>query len=151
MSEIASRTVRTRRKSRVPFGFTGESLVLGELKKRGFDARLDPRGRGMLVRERDTPPMRIHVKTARVTAWYVRRKCFVGPLAHQVTVFVLLGPASDPSAARFFVVKNRDLMLNVDRWRQWDDKHKSSISVAYAYVDYPSVKLWEDKWDILKS
>jgi hypothetical protein len=45
----------------------------------------------MLVRAGDSPPMPIRVKTAHVTPWYVRRANFVGRLANQVTVFVLIG------------------------------------------------------------
>jgi hypothetical protein len=101
--------MRQSEKSRVPSGFAGERLALGELKRRGFHAQLGPRGHGMFVRARDSPSRRIQVKTDDVTPWYVRRKCFVGCLANQVTVFVLLGLQTNLKTARFFLVKTEIL------------------------------------------
>jgi hypothetical protein len=49
------------------------------------------------------------VKTTHTTPWYVRRTSFVGSLANEVTVFVLLGFEGNGKFARFFVAKNRDL------------------------------------------
>jgi hypothetical protein len=87
----ATETSKIRRKSRPPTSFAGKHLVFGELKERGFDAQLGPREHEMIVRAGHSPPMRIQVKTTHSTLWYVRHTSFVGSLANEVTVFVLLG------------------------------------------------------------
>jgi hypothetical protein len=109
VSEVPDGTNRTKRKPRVPVGFAGQHLVLCELKKRGFDAQLGPVN-DMLVRAGDAPPTPVRVKTTHVTRWYVRWTSFVGDLANQVTVFVLIGLDGNPNSVRFFIVRNRDLM-----------------------------------------
>ena len=150
MSEIANGTNKTNRKSRVPSGFAGRHLVFGELKKRGFDAQLGPREHEMLVRAGDSPPLPVRVKTAHVTPWYVRRANFVGRLANQVTVFVLIGPEGNSRSARFFVVKNEDLLAQFRTTANWESTRKSSNRKAYGYIDSKSVEQYEDNWMILR-
>ena len=89
MSETAGEKNRRKRKSRVP---AGELLVMGELLRRGFAAQLSDREEHvLLVQAGDSAPKPVQVKTVHGTPWYVRRSSFVGSLADQVTVYVLLG------------------------------------------------------------
>jgi hypothetical protein len=111
MNEIAQERKERKRKPRVPASSTGEQLVIAELLRRGFEARLanvSSRKRGLLVGIGASPKL-IQVKTVHSTPWYVRRASFVGRLADQVTVYVLLGVERSVKSARFFVVKNSDL------------------------------------------
>jgi hypothetical protein len=148
MSEIANGTHKSKRKPRVPAGFAGERLVFDELRKRGFDAQLGRRGHEMLFRAGDSPPMRVHVKTANVTPWYVRRPSLVGHLANQVTVLVLLGPDSNPRSVRFFVITNRDLSAHFRQTANWESTRNSKRR-AYGYLDCNSLEKYEDNWAIL--
>jgi hypothetical protein len=150
MSEVADGTNKTNRKSRVPAGFAGQHLVFGELKKRGFDAQLGPRDNEMLVRVGDAPPTPIRVKTAHVTPWYVRWASFVGHLADQVTVFVLIGFDGNPKSARFFVARNRDLMAYFRPTANGQGVRKQSSRKVYGYIDSKSVEKYEDNLVILR-
>jgi hypothetical protein len=150
MGELASGPNRTRRKRRVPAGFASKHLVFGELKKRGFDAQLGPREHEMLVRAGDSPPMPVRVKTVHVTPWYVQRASFVGRLANQVTVFVLIGLEGNSESARFFVVRNKDLMAYFRHTVNWQGVRKQPNKKVYGYIDSKSVEQYEDNWDILE-
>jgi len=150
MGELANGVKSATRKSRVPARFSGKHLVFDELKKRGFDAQLGPREHEMLVRAADSPPTPIRVKTAHVTPWYVRRANFVGRLANQVTVFVLIGLEGNSRSARFFVVKNEDLLAQFRATANWESTRKSSNRKAYGYIDSRSVEKYEDNWMILR-
>jgi hypothetical protein len=148
MREIVSGTNKTNRKSRVPSGFAGRHLVFGELKKRGFDAQLGPGEREMLVRAGNSPPTPIRVKTAHLTPWYVRWTSFVGHLANQVTVFVLIGLEGNLKSARFFVVRNRDLTSYFHPTA--NGQRKQPNKKAYGYIDAKSVEKYEDNWALLE-
>jgi hypothetical protein len=150
MREIANGTKKTNRKSRVPSGFAGRDLVFSELKKRGFDAQLGPREHEMLVRAGDSPPTPIRVKTAHVTPWYVRWTSFVGHLANQVTVFVLIGLDVNPKSARFFVVRNGDLMAYFRPMANGQGVRRQRNRKAYGYIDSESVEKYENNWVILE-
>jgi hypothetical protein len=124
--------------------------VFGELKERGFDAQLGPREHEMLVRAGDSPPMRIRVKTTHSTPWYVRRRTFVGSLANEVTVFVLLGLEGNAKSARFFVAKNRDLEAHFRVASNCEGISKPPNIRSYGYIDYEFVEKYEDNWGILR-
>jgi hypothetical protein len=139
MSETAGGKNRRKRKSRVP---AGEDLVMGELLRRGFEAQLsDRKEHVLLVRAGDSAPKPVHVKTVHSTPWYVRRASFVGSLADQVTVYVLLGLERDIKSARFFVAKNSDLAAQFRQPPTWK---------AFGFIDAKSVEKYEDNWDILR-
>jgi hypothetical protein len=123
MNEIAEERKERKRKPRVPASSTGEQLVVAELSRRGFVAQLahlSPREHGLLVRIGDSPPKLIRVRTVHSTPWYVRQASFVGSLADQVTVYVLLGVERSVKSARFFVVKNSDLAAQFRRPSNWN-------------------------------
>jgi hypothetical protein len=149
MGELANGRNRTKRNSRVPTGFAAQHLVFGELKKRGFDVQPGPREL-MLVRASVSPPTPVRVKTAHVTPWYVRRASFVGGLANQVTVFVLIGLEGNSKSARFFVVKNADLIAHFRQTAKPESARKSYNRRSYGYIDYKSVEKYEDNWKILE-
>jgi hypothetical protein len=102
----------------------------------------------MLVRAGDSPPMRVQVKSANVTPWYVRRPSLVGRLANQATVLVLLGPDRNPRSARFFVVRNVDLSAHFRQTANWESARNSKRR-AYGYLDCSSLEKYEDNWVIL--
>ena len=140
MSETAKETERRKRRSHVPAGSVGEHLVMGELKKRGFDAR-PARSRSnkhrLLVWADDSAPKPVQVRTVHSAPRYVRRASFA-KRADQVTVYVLLG-AETP--ARFFVVKNSDLASEFRQPPTWK---------AFGFIDAKSVEKYEDNWEILR-
>jgi hypothetical protein len=141
---------RTRRKSHIPAGFAGKHLVFGELKKRGFDAQLGPREHEMLVRAGDSPQRPIRVKTAHVAPWYDRRASFVGRLANQVTVFVLIRLEGNSKSVRFFVVKNGDLLTHFRPTAIWEGVRRLTNKKTYGYIDSKSVEKYEDNWALLE-
>jgi hypothetical protein len=146
----ATGTSKIRRKSRPPTSFAGKHLVFGELRERGFDAQLGPREHEMLVRAGDSPPMRIQVKTAHSTPWYVRHTSFVGSLANEVTVFVLLGLEGNAKSARFFVAKNRDLAAHFRVASNCEGIGEPPNIRSYGYIDYKFVEKYENNWGILR-
>jgi hypothetical protein len=146
----ATGTSKIRRKSRPPTSFAGKHLVFGELKERGFDAQLGPREHEMLVRAGDSPPMRIQVKTTHSTPWYVRHTSFVGSLANEVTVFVLLGLEGNAKSARFFVAKNRDLAAHFRVASNCEGIGEPPNIRSYGYIDYKFVEKYENNLDILR-
>ena len=76
MSETAGGKNRRKRKSRVP---AGEDLVMGELLRRGFEARFsDRKEHVLLVQAGDSAAKPVQVKTVHSTRWYVRRASFAG-------------------------------------------------------------------------
>jgi hypothetical protein len=132
---------KRRRKSRLSPSRAGEILVIGELLRRGFDAKLGPNKHEILVRAGDSLPKPIQVKVVLATPWYVRRASFVGDVADQITVLVLLGVERTTKSARFFVAKNSDLTARF-RW--------PSTWREYAFIDAKSVESYEGNWDILR-
>jgi hypothetical protein len=117
MSEIADGKIKRKRKSRVSASSAGENLVLSELLRRGFDARLGPREHEVLVGAGDLPPAAIQVKAAHSPPWYVRSASLLGNHADDVTVLALLGIEKTKKSARFFVAKNSDLAAQFHRAR----------------------------------
>ena len=117
ISEAAHGKTRRKRRSRVQ---TAQDPVVGELLRRGFEAQLAGcNEHELLVQAGDSPPMPVHVKTVHSTPWYVRRASFVGSLADQVTVYVLLGLQRSTKAARFFVAMNSDLAAQFRQPPTW--------------------------------
>jgi hypothetical protein len=147
MGQLVNGAKRTTRKSRLPAA--GRHLVLG-LKKRGFDAQLGLREHEMLVRTCSSLPTPVRVKTAHVTRWYDRRASFVGRLANQVTVFVLIGLEGNSKSVRFFVVKNGDLLVHFRSTENLEGTHKQTDKKVYGYIDSKSVEKYEDNWVILR-
>jgi hypothetical protein len=137
MGETAGGKNRRKRKSRGP---VGEHLVMGELLRRGFDAQLSNHEEHVvLVRAGDLLPKAVQVRTVYSTPWYVRRASFA-KRADQVAVYVLLG-AERMRPARFFVVKNGDLVSQVRQPPTWK---------TFGFIDAKSVEKYEDNWDILR-
>jgi hypothetical protein len=75
------------------------------------------------------------------TPWYVRRARFVGNLADQVTVYVVLGVERSAKSARFLVVKNSDLTAQFRQPSNWK---------AFGFIDAKTVEKYENNWDISK-
>jgi hypothetical protein len=132
MGETADGKNRRKRKSRIP---AGDHLVVDELLRRGFDAKL-AREHVVIVQRRDSPPKTIQVKAVHSTPWYVRRASFARGPADKVTVYVLLSTNS----ARFFVVRNCDLLTRVCEPQR---------GKAFDIVDAKTMEEYENKWDIL--
>jgi hypothetical protein len=142
MGETADETERRKRRSHVPARFVGEHLVMGELKRRGFDARAAgsrSHKHRLLVWADDSAPKPIQVRTVHSAPWYVRRASFA-KRADQVTVYVLLGPETK-GPARFFVVKNSDLASEFRQPPAWK---------AFGFIDAKSVEKYENNWEILR-
>src|SRR5208283_4996594 len=126
-------------KSRAP---PGEDLVIGELLKRGFEARLsDRKEHVLLVQAGDSAPKPIQVKTVHSTPWFVRRASFAGSAADQVTVYVLLALERGIRSTRFFVARNSDLAA---QFRQ------PPTSRPIGFIDTKSIEKYEDNWEILR-
>jgi hypothetical protein len=131
---------RRKRNSRVP---AGEDLVMGELLRRGFEAQLsDRKEHVLLVQAGDASPKPIQVKTVHSTPWYVRRASFVGSLADQVTVYVLLElERGTIKSTRFFVARNGDLEVQFRQPPTWK---------TLGFIDAKSLEKYEDNWGILR-
>jgi hypothetical protein len=87
---------------------------MGELLRRGFDARLADRntkGYEMLVGSAGKEKNRVQVKTVRSQTWYVRLESFKGKNRDQVTVYVLLGRPDAKKPVRYFIAKNLERTL----------------------------------------
>ena len=139
MSETAGGKNRRKRKSRVP---AGEDLVMGELLRRGFEARFsDRKEHVLLVQAGDSAAKPVQVKTVHSTRWYVRRASFAGSAVDQVTVYVLLGLERGIWSARFFVARNSDLAA---QFRQ------PPTSNPIGFIDAQSVEKYEDNREILR-
>jgi hypothetical protein len=80
MNRNAAITPPKKRKSGIPTGNAGESFVMGELLRRGYDAQLADRntkGYDLLVgRPEDKGLRKVQVKTARAQPWYVKTASF---------------------------------------------------------------------------
>jgi hypothetical protein len=94
--------------------------------------------------------MRIQVKTTHSTPWYVRHTSFVGSLANEVTVFVLLGLEGNAKSARFFVAKNRDLAAHFRVASNCEGIGEPPNIRSYGYIDYKFVEKYENNWDMLR-
>jgi hypothetical protein len=71
----------------------------------------------------------------------VRRASFVGRLADQVTVYVLLGLERGIRSAHFFVARNRDLEAQFRQPPAWK---------AFGFIDAKSLEKYEDNWEALR-
>jgi hypothetical protein len=104
MPENSGMNARRKRRPRLPVGTLGTRLVMNELVRRGFDARLPdyPTFKHDLVVKVHALTLKpIHVRSTHVSPWYVRSANFTGPAATQVTIYVLLGNEKENSI-RFF-------------------------------------------------
>ncbi len=122
----------------------GARLVMDELLKRGFDARLADRRTkkyDLLVGLSGSPPKPVHVRAVHVGPWYVRVSHFTGPVAAEVTVYVLFGLENDPNCARFFVTRNCDIETSYRQPPNWR---------KFGFIDVVAVEQYEDNWDLLK-
>jgi len=133
MGETADGKNRRKRKSRVP---AGDHLVVDELLRRGFDAKL-AREHVVIVQTRDSPPKTLQVKTVHATPWYVRRASFVRGPPDRVTVYVLLSMNS----TRFFVARNYDLRTQFVQPKRGKE---------FEFIDAKTMEEYEDNWDILR-
>ncbi len=145
MHAISEDKAKRKRRSRLPAGRAAAQLVMDELLKRGFDAKLADRRTkkyDLLVGLSGSPPKPVHVRAVHAGPWYVRVSHFTGAVAHEVTVYVLFGLENNPNCARFFVTANRDM---VRRFRQPPDWRK------FGFVDVEAVEQYENNWDLLKT
>ncbi len=126
----------------MPAGPTGARLVVDELLKRGFTARLADRSTNVLVDLFGSPPRLVHVRTVHVSPWYVRRSHFAVVVADQVTVYVLLGIDKLRNCARFFVTRASDMESSFRQPLDWRE---------FGFVDVEAVEKYEDNWDLLKT
>jgi hypothetical protein len=144
MSAIAEES-RKRRRRRLVAGQVGVRLVMDELSRRGFDARLVSgyaKQNDILVGRYGAAPTLVHVRAVNVGPWYVRSSHFAGTVADQVTVYVLLGLKNDPNCARFFVTRNSNVESGLRQPPNWRD---------FALIDVEVVEPFEDNWDLLNS
>ena len=135
----------TKRKSRVPEGRTGPRMVMDELLKRGFDAKLADRPTkkyDLLIGLSNSLPRPVHVRTVHVGPWYVSRSQFARIVENDVTVYVLLGIEKDPKRARFFVTRNSNLETDIRQPPNWR---------KFGFIDLEAVEQYEDNWDLLKT
>ncbi len=120
-------------------------MVKEQLLKRGFDARLPDRYTkkydvlAEICGLRTTP---LQVMTVHIPPWYVRSSRFVGAAADRITVYVLLGARSNSNSARFFVVRNSDLQINLRQPHNWS---------SFGFIDLEAVEQYEDNWDLLRA
>ena len=145
MSAIPESKVKKKRKSRMPAGPAGARLVMAELVRRGFNARLADRATkdyDILIDLHGSPPKPIHVRAVHVGPWYVRSSQFAGAAANQVTVYVLLGIDKKPNCARFFVTRNSDMVTRFRQRQSW---------VEFGLIDVESVEQYANNWDLLKT
>jgi hypothetical protein len=134
-----------KRRSRIPAGMAGARLVMDELLRRGLDVRLADtyiRKYEVLIESYGCPPKPVHVRIVHASPWYVRSSHFVGAVAKQVTVYVLLGLENNPNCARFFVTRNSSMETELRQPPDWLD---------FAFIDVESVEIYEDNWDLLES
>ena len=144
MSAIPEGRAKKKRRSRIPAGPAGARLVMDELLRRGFDARLADgatKKYDVLVGP-GSPPKPVRVRAVHVGPWYVRNSQFVGAAANQVTVYVLFGFEKKPNCARFFVTRNCDLEANLRQPPNWQE---------FGLIDIEAVEKYEDNWDLLKT
>ena len=136
---------RKKRKSGVPTGNAGEYFVMGELLRRGYDAQLADRntkGYDLLVGHTEEPTLRkVQVKTVRSAPWYIQPANFVGELADQVTIYVLLGPEGAQKPVRYFLAKNRSLAAHIHKPAGWGN----------GFMNLKAVAPYEDNWSVLDS
>jgi hypothetical protein len=145
MSAIAEGKAKRKRSSRTPAGVTGARLVMDELSRRGFDARMADgyaNKYDVVIESHGSPPKLVHVRTVHASPWYVRSFHFVGASAKQVTVYVLLGLGKNRTSARFFVTKNSDVEVELRQPPDWLD---------FGFIDVEAVERYEDNWDLLKA
>ena len=143
MSAIAEDKGKKRRRSRLVAGQVGVRLVMDELLRRGFDARLADRytkDYDVLLGLYGSAPKPVHVRTVHVGPWYVRSSLFAGAVADQVTVYVLLGLKNGPNSARFFVTRNSTVESGLRQPPNWRD---------FGLIDVEVVEQFEDNWDLL--
>jgi hypothetical protein len=143
MSEIAEERKARKRKPRVPASFVGERLVIGELLRRGFDAQLanfSPRKHG-LARSGRRLAAEAHSSQGRAFDAMVRPPSKFCRERGQSSVYVLLGVERSVKSARFFVVKNSDLVAQFRRPSNWK---------AFGFIDATTVEKYENNWDILR-
>jgi hypothetical protein len=132
---------RRRRKYPATSESVGKHLVMAELVRRGFETELASAGlerHDLLVRVRGSRPKPIQIRTVHSAPWYVRR-ANLAKRGDQVTVYVLLGVEA-VTPARFFVVRNGDLVIHVRHPPTWK---------AFGFIDLQSVEKYEDDWDVL--
>ena len=145
MSAIPESKVKKKRKSRMPAGQAAARLVMVELVRRGFNARLADRATkdyDILIDLNGSPPKPVHVRTVHVGPWYVRSSHFAGAAANQVTVYVLLGIDRKPNCARFFVTRNSDMATRFRQRQSWAE---------FGFIDVEAVEQYEDNWDLLNT
>ena len=145
MRSIPESRAKKKRRSRTQAGLVGAQLVMDELLKRGFEAKLAERRTkkyDVLVGPSGSPPKPVHVRAVHVGPWYVRVSHFTGAVADEVTVYVLFGLDNNLNCARFFVTTNSEMET---KFRQPKDWRKFGFLVVEA------VKQFENNWDILKT
>ncbi len=123
----------------------GARLVMDELLKRGFDAKLADRRTkkyDLLVGVSGSSPKPVHVRAVHAGPWYIRVSHFTGAVADEVTVYVLFGLENSRNCARFFVTVNSDIET---RFRQPADWRK------FGFIDVEAVQQYENNWDLLKT
>lgn len=120
------------------------TLFMGELLRRGFDAQLADRntkGYDLLVgKPADQALRKAQVKTVRSAPWYVNKASFVGDLIDQVTIYVLIGKEDSIKPVRYFIARNRALAAHVHSPAGWRD---------HAFMPLKSVEAYEGRWDTL--
>jgi hypothetical protein len=65
-------------------------------------------------------------------------------------LFVLIGLEGNPKSARFFVVKNEDLLVCFRPTANREGVRKPTNKKTYGYIDTKSIEQYEDNWVILR-
>jgi hypothetical protein len=144
MSRFADVGEKKKRKSGIPSSNAGEYLVMGELLRRGFDAQLADRntkGYDLLTGSHGGDLKRVQVKTVWAQPWYVNRLSFQGAGLNQITVYVLLGPEDTQKRARFFIVRNCDVVDQLHQPPGWE---------STAFLKLKAIEKYENEWEMLR-
>jgi hypothetical protein len=88
----------------------------------------------------DTELRKVQVKTVRTQPWYVRAESFVGDLADQVTIYVLIGAEDAQKPVRYFIARNCDLAEHVHQPPGWRTN---------AFIGMKALAPYENHWETL--
>lgn len=132
-----------RRKSGIPSGNAGEYFVMGELLRRGFDAQLADRNTKdydiLVGLPTDKVLKKLQVKAVRSAPWYVKAASYLGDLADQLTIFVLLGDEKAQRPVRYFITRNSEVAQYVHHPQNWKNN---------GFMPLKAIEEYEDRWEL---
>jgi hypothetical protein len=135
---------KKKRRSRIPRSRDGITLVIDELERRGFDAKLGNGFRtnnNVLLVKGGSTLQSVSVRTVHFSPWYVASSIFAGAVDDQVSVYVLLGIEKSASP-RFFLAKNSELQPIFRQPKTW---------VTFGFIDVEAMEKYENNWGVLRA